>query len=138
MFKCKICGKEFEKSPYSHMDLCGNDECFSTDFWNEKLEIKDDPRTVRVNGTHYWIGDETKEGFRGFDGATFVILFNNGRFVKTTNLWCQGDIPLHFRAILEDNAVFIKEMHVEEQNKDSLLVFHDGEFKKWIDVIQHA
>jgi hypothetical protein len=106
---CEICGKEIEQSQYMNADLCSS-ECFHKHFWNELIEIKDDPNVVRVNGEHYYIGDENapKGAFRGFDGAEFVIKFNNGSMVTTTNLWYNGEIPEDYQKELPDNAVFIK------------------------------
>jgi hypothetical protein len=84
--------------------------CFTCLFWTEKLEYKNDPRIVRVDGTQYVIGDEdAPRAFRGFGGARFNIDFHDGRKVTSTNLWCNGDIPEHFRAELPDNAVFNEE-----------------------------
>ena len=34
--KCIICGKEIERSMYSHKPLCSS-ECFDEDFWNTVL-----------------------------------------------------------------------------------------------------
>jgi hypothetical protein len=46
-------------------------------------------------GTHYAAGGETNEParWRGFGGRRFLIRFNDGRELTTTNLWCQGRIP---------------------------------------------
>lgn len=82
---------------------------FSREFWDSKLAIKDDARTVRVDGEHYWIGDENAPkyaGSRGFGGSRFVIVFHDGRRVVSTNLWTQGVIPPSYRDRLPDNARF--------------------------------
>jgi hypothetical protein len=80
------------------------------DFWQSKVEIKDNPNVVRINGVHYFIGDEgSKSSFRGFDGEKFRIKFNDGREVETTNLWYNGSIPKNYLKELPDNAIFIKE-----------------------------
>lgn len=81
------------------------DNCFTCNFWAEKIEAVNDPRSVRIDGGHYWIGDEDPTNrFRGFGGRRFNIKFHDGREVQTTNLWHQGQIPEHFRDILPDNA----------------------------------
>ena len=82
--------------------------CFYCYFWLEKLKIKDDPDTVRVNGTHYIIGQDNRIGFQGFGGAEFRIKFHDGRYIVSHNLWCQGDIPERFKDRLPDNAVFVE------------------------------
>jgi hypothetical protein len=106
MLKCENCGKEIEKSNYMHYTVCSNN-CFTDMFWKDKIEIKDDPRTVRINGQHFYIGKEDKKGnpeWRGFAGKLFIIKFNDRRIVKTTNLWYNGTIPEKFRKELQDNA----------------------------------
>lgn len=110
--ECIICGKEIEESIIYGVALC-SDECFTTDFWNEKVEWKETRKDVivRVNGVHYTIDhDESGDpSWRGHGGAKFNIKFFDGREVTTTNLWCQGSIPEAFREKLPDNAEFIKE-----------------------------
>lgn len=105
---CVICGKEIEKSKFSNKVLCSS-ECFHIDYWNGKVEIKDDPRSVRVNGEQYYISDEnSKSTFRGFGGAKFKIKFFDGREIVSTNLWYNGVIPEEFKNKLPDNAEFIR------------------------------
>jgi hypothetical protein len=41
-------------------------------------------------------------------GARSTIRFRDGRSVVTHNLWCQGEVPAHFREALPDNAEFIR------------------------------
>ena len=97
---CKICGG-------THTVPCSA-ECFYKDFWDEKVLFKDDPGSVRICGTHYFIGDEYETSvFRGFGSRLFAVKFFDGRIVKTTNLWYQGDIPDEYRSALHDNAEFI-------------------------------
>lgn len=82
--------------------------CHTCNFWHEKIAMKDDTRTARIEGTHYRVGDEGVRGlFQGFGGAKFVIKFNDGREVTTTNLWAQGKIPQRFKDRLPDNATFV-------------------------------
>lgn len=105
---CEICGKEIEKSYYSGNILCST-ECFNKHYWLEFVEKKNDKDMVRYNGTHYVIGDEdSKSCFRGFDGTRFVVYFNDGRVVETSNLWHQGTIPEEFREELKDNVFKIE------------------------------
>jgi hypothetical protein len=71
---------------------------------------RDDPESVRtvVEGglRHYQIGvPAISDGYtRGFGGANFTVLFNDGRVVKTNNLWYQGDIPKAWQDSLPANA----------------------------------
>ena len=113
VIRCIICNKQIEKSSYAHKNICGS-ECFAIDYWNDKVLLQDNPRVVRVNGEHYYIGKESLEknnnnkSFNGFGGRKFVVKFFDGRFVKTTNLWHNGKIPKEFRKSLPDNAEFVE------------------------------
>jgi hypothetical protein len=102
---CRECGRLADQAGTTS-ELEKNGLCFGCLFWTEKLSIKTDPTTARVNGHHYFIGSESSTFFRGFGGDRFVVAFHDGRRVTTTNLWTQGKIPDHFRARLPDNAVF--------------------------------
>lgn len=105
---CIICGKEIKKSSYTNAILCSS-ECFHINFWNEKVEGKDDPRVVRIKGEQYYIGDENSTSYcRGYGGAKFKIRFFDNREVTTTNLWYNGTIPDSHKELLPDNAEFVK------------------------------
>ena len=108
---CKVCGNVFGTNFHDPVKqkLLEKNICHTCDFWQSKEDIKDNPRTVRVKGTHYYIEDDKPHNtsFLGFGGAEFNIKFNDGRLVITHNLWCQGDIPERFRGKLPDNAVFL-------------------------------
>jgi len=109
---CKECGK-FETNRYWNNTaerLRKENLCFDCDFWTEKVEWTKDPqqsvRCVRTKGVHYFISQESDNGMKGFGGSLFHVHFNDGRVTETRNLWCQGDIPEHFKERLPDNAEF--------------------------------
>jgi len=80
-------------------------------FWRKLINARTDPRHVVVKAVHYQIGPEDKDirrNWRGFHGDRYVIRFKDGREVTSTNLWCQGTIPLQFRDELPDNAEFLR------------------------------
>jgi len=109
--KCQECGKreELHWIPEVNEALVKYQLCFKCNFWREKVLIKDEPRVARIDGRHYQVGQEHAPGyggFRGFGGTGFTIVFDDGRKVKTTNLWHQGTIPKHFKERLPDNAHF--------------------------------
>ena len=113
-FNCCKCGKEADSSLYWRNAAVEMEEfqmCHECTFWmkkflNDKSVYKD--VFVIANGTHYIIGDEdSTDTFRGFDGAKVTIKFKDGRVVKSSNLWCQGDIPKSFRNVIPDNAEII-------------------------------
>jgi hypothetical protein len=105
---CKVCGKEITQSYVADEILCNNQECFNTNFWNQKVEMKNDPRVVRAKSEHYFIDkEEDDDYFRGFNGAKFIVKFFDGREITTTNLRCNGTIPTEYRELLPDNAEII-------------------------------
>jgi hypothetical protein len=110
-YTCRICGKPGDGEHFDNGEyLIADKLCFSCGFWQRYIDQQDDPNIARVNGTHYYIAAETSNpyGSRGFGGALFVIQFHDGRVVRTTNLWCQGDIPKEFQKLLPDNAKFLE------------------------------
>lgn len=100
--RCSSSGPTLESAMHS-VNLYRN-------FWREKIAIKDEPTTARINGWHYQIGDESPSyaPTRGFGGERHTIRFRDGREVVTTNLWTQGEIPAYLRNELPDNAEFVK------------------------------
>lgn len=106
---CEVCGEP--GTPYHTDDGKGTEvrchECFLDDFWRRKLACKDDPKTARIDGSHYFLGKEKEPGrWNGFGGRWSTIRFNDGRIVKTCDLWTQGVIPEKWREQLPDNAKF--------------------------------
>lgn len=93
---CASCGAEAERGLL----------CISCEHWLGVIARRDDPRSVRIGGTAYWIGPETglPPRMRGFGGQRFEIAFRDGRRTETRNLWCEGTIPARFRGRLPDNA----------------------------------
>lgn len=114
---CRECGQIFSTNYQedTKANILKDNICFTCYFWKSKLSIKDDPCTVRINGVHYFIGDNnsSKHAFKGFGGREFNIRFNDGRLVTTCNLWCQGDISDHFKERLPDNATFVEVKHTK-------------------------
>lgn len=108
---CKECGKEVTDKDLHYIcaeKLINEQLCFDCDYWSEKLQCKDSAKSVRINGEQYWLAEEhTVSPFRGFDGQKFIILFNNGKQIITTNLWYNGAIPEGFKSRLPNNAQFL-------------------------------
>ncbi len=83
---------------------------FLREYWQFRVDTKDDPRQVRVRGRLYWLGPDyqsTPRECKGFAGAEFRIRFLDGREVITHDLWTNGVIPLAYREELPDNARFL-------------------------------
>jgi len=110
--KCKECGHS-ETLRYSSKivkDLMDRNLCFICGFWDDKLKLLKNPNTAIIENNFYIIGEEKYKypgEMRGYAGCKFTIQFKDDRKVTTTNLWCCGAIPLHFRERIKDNAVFI-------------------------------
>lgn len=81
------------------------------EFWKPKiaLAMSDDPKAVRINGVHYFVGDKNNapRSFKGYGGAKWKIKFHDGREVETDNLWHNGTIPPALREFMPDNAEFV-------------------------------
>ena len=91
-------------------EMIAQQVCFSCHFWRNRVG-EFSPATVIVDGRHYQIEPDrpnVSSGSLGFGGGRFEIAFNDGRRVVTHNLWTQGEVPLHFRARLADNARFVE------------------------------
>lgn len=108
--------KTFESNPFAiawkrklarlhPVELSGEDEATKR-FWSEKISMRNDPNVARINGNHYIIGGG-KGATKGMSGAKHTIQFDDGRVVETDDLWHQGEIPVDFRQVLQDNAKFI-------------------------------
>lgn len=73
-------------------------------FWEEQLKDRND--AVVIDNKHYRIGREDAKGSRGHGGSKFVIEFNDGTIITTTNLWYQGVIPPRLRDKFPNTARF--------------------------------
>ena len=101
-YSCRECGEAYDAS-LTNKELGARLElahlCFGCDFWVEKTDWKSvsDPDAVRIGGQHYYIGPEdAPASWRGFGGFPHTIRFLDGRVVRSTNLWSQGDNPGSF------------------------------------------
>ena len=86
------------------------DPNFLREYWQFRIDQKDDPRQVRVDGKVYWLGPDyasTPKQHKGFAGQEFRLRFFDGREVTTHDLWLNGEIPKEYREELPDNAVFL-------------------------------
>lgn len=104
---CTFCGREFTQIMEKKAHL--REHCFDCYFWLKKANLAQHhlARRVIVKGEHYMIGENYPEPFKGFGGRDFSINFHDGRKIKTSNLWYQGEIPKRFKKLLPDNAEFV-------------------------------
>ena len=113
---CRVCGKEITNKRW-YTPIC-SDKCFTKDFWNQKVARKKDPNQVVINGQVYYIANENAAGERGFGGAVHYIKFFDGREVRTTNLWANGEMPEEYREKLPDNANWMTKEEREKYDKE--------------------
>lgn len=111
MVDCRICGETTQATYTDEVknEMVDQELCFTCLFWTKKVAEKNDPTHFVCNGDHYVIGPVVNYSLncRGFGGRKFVIQFNDGRQVTTTNLWHQGKVPDRFISELPDTAIFI-------------------------------
>ena len=105
--RCTYCGKMFRQLLRDDTPL--KEHCYDCYFWLEKVNLAQHhlARRVIVKCEHYMIGENHSEPFKGFGGRDFSIKFYDGRDIKTSNLWYQGEIPERFKEFLSDNAEFV-------------------------------
>ncbi len=105
---CKECNQEiaFEFDEDRNQRLREDQLCFSCDHWI--MLLKKANESVRIDGGHFMPGPEnsTSDNIRGM-GGRLVRWIRNGEVESSTNMWCQGDIPDHFKDRLPDNAIWI-------------------------------
>ncbi|KKL18200.1 hypothetical protein LCGC14_2477900 [marine sediment metagenome] len=106
---CVLCGDDFRAGCWepTRSRMIENQHCFGCNFWSGFVATIDNPTHLVIEGKHYVVGREDQSGSdqgRGFGGAYFSIVTDDGRTIETTNLWHQGTVPGHFRHVLADNA----------------------------------
>jgi len=108
IYICEFCGREYSRTCEDDAYIGKN--CFDCSFWIKKINLpeEDEARRVIVDDQHYRLGLDNSVPFRGFGGRKFKVLFHDGRVVKTSCLWHQGEVPERFRSWLQDNAVFVQ------------------------------
>lgn len=109
--ECRECLQPFRSAQFEGeiaRRMADETMCFYCLRWTDSAAVVDSPESVRISGRHYIIRPEDagEDEPRGFAGARFVIRFDNGKVVETTNLWGQGPVPDHFRGRLPDNATW--------------------------------
>lgn len=80
-------------------------------YWQQRQEWKNNPKSLRIDGVQYWLGDDepfTPKRWKGFGGRKFTIRRLTGEVIETDNLWYNGDIPEAMREQLPDNAEFVR------------------------------
>lgn len=109
-FTCTVCGDSDDTRRWVRGALLPG-LCHTCTFWQEWVNrfARGKPHEYAIiDGTTYSIGSE-EDGARygrGFGGARFVIVFDDGARIVTTNLWHGGEVPERWAAQLPNNARF--------------------------------
>jgi protein-arginine kinase activator protein McsA len=111
---CKECGEKinFHFEEKTKERLARLSLCFDCDHWNSLYESSlvvkpGDGQSIRCDNGHFMIGPENasrESMFRGFGGAKFIFVMDDGTRIESTNVWHQGKIPEHWRERLPNNA----------------------------------
>ncbi|MFF2411796.1 hypothetical protein [Streptomyces sp. NPDC058092] len=101
---------------------CTTGACFACRYWEERVRWAESDGMMpasgsepagliaRVDGQHYVLQpfNTTRQSqWLGHRGQVFTFRFTDGRRVTSNDVWCQGEIPAHFRDRLPDNAVIV-------------------------------
>jgi hypothetical protein len=103
---CKVCNKVFHINyiKETRKILLEKGVCLSCYYWQGRLEKKDLPESIIMNGSAYWDAGFKVNGGRGFGGSLWKIKKFTGEVIQTNDLWHNGTIPPHFKDQLPDNA----------------------------------
>lgn len=111
-YTCSKCGKPIEDRVVSRY-IKSNEKpqlCEECEFFYNLMRVDAEGWNIVAiaNGKHYIVGDEgVSECLKGFSGAKVTIKFSDGRIIKSSNLWYQGDIPEVFKKEMPDNAELV-------------------------------
>lgn len=101
---CVECGAPDGARTTNREQLLADSVCFGCGYWRTLAET---PGVVTADWHRYEIGDDRpglSGSSRGFGGRRFVVRFDDGRVVETSNLWTQGIVPEWFRDRVTPNA----------------------------------
>lgn len=103
---CVECGSIFNTNYFEPIGQRLREACMCH-HCDHFLKLIGREHALRIEGVH-WMGKAGDKG-QGCGGRTFRIrMLDTGEEFETSNLWCQGNIPPHFRDRLPDNAEFVK------------------------------
>ena len=75
---CLVCGDKFDydKKIDALNGVPDNMLCSTCRFWEEKVSDRDNEHIARINGEHYYIGEENQK-YKGMAGIKHTIKFND-------------------------------------------------------------
>jgi hypothetical protein len=118
LFECRSCKQWAWPTKEDTAGLCG-----TCAFWTARQRTLATPRSLVAKGCMYSIGNEDcKSSFRGFGGQAWLVRFNDGRLVYTSNLWYNGQVPALFADRIKDTGT-LQDVNIG-QRPDGALVYH--------------
>ena len=104
IYSCDSCGMPDELRTQGRERLLALNRCWLCDFWITRSKQTSKDVVISEDYRFLSIANEASSGSRGFGGANFLVTFNDGRTVKTSNLWSGGSIPEALYHLFEPNA----------------------------------
>jgi len=102
---CPVCRFKEEPSLWRGHNVIEYDWCYCCSFWVQWMAQRNDPRSVRVAGRHYWLLDDLDYRRRSYPYETiWEVEFLDGRLARYEHVQCQGAIPDRFREFLPTNV----------------------------------
>ncbi len=128
---CLECGEKDFSTNYIEpvkTELTNAGICHTCMHWAQLYAGGNTPsRYCVVDGTHYHVTKERHGDlwWNGFGGSWFYVKFDDGRLLKSNNVWCQGRIDEHWRSRHQDNARLLskEEFEAEQAVTDLLAVW---------------
>lgn len=90
-------------------EMISRNICLRCNIWTNKLNTLPDPNCFVVNGGVYNVKPniDGPGGFKGFGGREFRFI-KNSVLTISHNVWFNGQVPVHFKDRIKDNATFEK------------------------------
>lgn len=112
--RCQHCRCYINFNYMNYLALISHQSCFTCNHWLEVIERYKSGDLLVIDGTTYHDAgrsSEPRRSFLGFGGREFQIQTQDGKIIRTNNLWCGGEIPERWRPQLPDNAKFLDGKH---------------------------
>lgn len=130
--KCVKCGEENFNTDFieeKKQRLIAKSMCFLCDFWDGFVTLY--KRGGKTNGGIQLVLQNERSRYQyiaypwsnykemvGFGGSPFYFKLHDGTYVRSNNVWHQGDIPEHFYEDLQVNATQITKEEYEAAQMD--------------------
>jgi hypothetical protein len=107
--KCTSCRRMAWVHYTNEAELRRRGLCFGCDVWLSRIAVRaTSPNVVVADGKWMTVAEERPaehpRQWSGFGGSRFLVKWNDGRQLYTTNLWHGGEVPDHLRELLPDDG----------------------------------